>query len=224
MYNLIQGDCLEQLKQMNSNSIDLICTDPPYTVIGGGHEKGLAHRYNGSILEKNDGKIFKHNDISPEEYLPELYRVLKNDSHFYIMTNNLNLQKMLNVCDDVGFKFHNLLVWKKNNITANRWYMKNLEYILFFRKGKAKAINNMSSCQTIEVNNKMGNKLHPTEKPVELMKVMIENSSSENDLVLDPFMGSGSTGMACLETNRNFIGIELDLKYYDIAKSRIEIS
>ena len=67
-----------------------------------------------------------------------------------------------------------------------------------------------------------GQNLHDTEKPVELMKVLIENSSIENEVVLDPFMGIGSTGIACKELNRNFIGIELDDKYFEIAKERIE--
>ena len=95
------------------------------------------------------------------------------------------------------------------------------EFILFLRKGKAKNINNLGSKTILSVPN-VRNKMHPTEKPVELMQILIENSSNENDTVLDPFMGSGSTGIACLNTNRNFIGIELDKTYFDIAKSRIE--
>ncbi len=72
------------------------------------------------------------------------------------------------------------------------------------------------------MDNILRNKEHPTEKPIELMKLYIENSSNENDTVLDPFMGSGSTGVACKNTNRNFIGIELDENYFNIAKKRIE--
>ena len=73
-----------------------------------------------------------------------------------------------------------------------------------------------------QINNIIGNKQHPTEKPIELMKLYIENSSNQNDTVLDPFMGSGSTGVACKNINRNFIGIELDENYFNIAKKRIE--
>ena len=71
-------------------------------------------------------------------------------------------------------------------------------------------------------NNIIGNKNHPTEKPIDLMELYITNSSKENDIVLDPFIGSGSTGVACLNTNRKFIGIEIDEHYFNIAKSRIE--
>ena len=95
------------------------------------------------------------------------------------------------------------------------------EFILFLRKGNAKNINNLGSKTIIRVPN-VRNKTHPTEKPVDLMKILIENSSNENDIVLDPFMGSGSCGVACVNTNRNFIGMELDKTYFDIAKQRIE--
>lgn len=100
--------------------------------------------------------------------------------------------------------------------------MKNCEYVLFLRKGKAKPINNIGSKTVHQINNIIGNKQHPTEKPIELIKLYIENSSNEKDTVLDPFMGAGSTGLACKELNRNFIGIELDKQYFDIAKKRIE--
>ena len=74
----------------------------------------------------------------------------------------------------------------------------------------------------MRIPNIIGTKTHPTEKPVELMKILIENSSNEGDIVMDCFMGSGSTGVACLETKRGFIGIEIDKKYYDIAVERIQ--
>ena len=74
----------------------------------------------------------------------------------------------------------------------------------------------------LKIPNILGNKKHPTEKPVELLKVLIENSSNEGDIIMDCFMGSGSTGIACIETNRKFLGIEIDKKYYDIAMERIK--
>ena len=74
----------------------------------------------------------------------------------------------------------------------------------------------------LRIQNIIGTKTHPTEKPVELMKILIENSSNKDDIVLDCFMGTGSTGIACIETNRKFLGIEIDKKYYDIAMKRIK--
>ena len=173
---------------------------------------------------ENDGKIFEHNDINHLDWLKESYRVLKNNSHIYIMTNLLNLFTIQQLAERVGFKTHNLLIWEKNNANANRWYMKNCEYVLFMRKGNAKTINNPSSKTVHKFNNIIGNKIHPTEKPVNLIELYITNSCKEGNLVLDPFMGAGSTGVAAVNLNRNFIGIELDEGYFEIAKERIENS
>ena len=100
--------------------------------------------------------------------------------------------------------------------------MKNCEYTLFLRKGKAFPINNMGSQTVHKFNNIIGNKLHPTQKPIELMEYYLLNSSKEGSTILDPFMGSGTTGIACVNNNRNFIGIELDKQYFDIAQNRIK--
>lgn len=221
MINLLHGDCLELMKSIPDKSIDMVLTDPPYKVYSGGHEKGFSHKYKNSIFKNNDGKIFKHNEIDFYEWALEIYRVLKDSSHFYTMTNNKNLLEDLSKAKSIGFDFHNLLLWKKNNILANRYYMKNCEYILFFKKGKAKTINNPSTPQLLEFNH-TGNIFHPTQKPIELMSLMIKNSSKEKDIILDPFMGSGSTGVAAVNLNRKFIGIEKDDKYFEIAKNRIE--
>lgn len=220
---LYNGDCLELITEIPSNSIDLIITDPPYKTIKGGNKSAKwVSRYGGSILSKNDGKIFNFNNVNNEKWIKEAYRVLKNGSHFYIMTNLINLFEFKKLAEKAGFKLHNLLVWEKNTCTANRWYMKNCEYILFFRKGKAKSINNASTKTVHQFDNIVGKKLHPTEKPVELMKLYIENSSEIGEIVLDPFMGSGSTGIACVSADRSFIGYELDEGYFKIAKERIE--
>lgn len=223
MIDLRLGDCLEVMKDIPDKSVDLIVTDPPYRTISGGHNTPKwKSGYGNSVLYKNDGKIFEYNDINHKDWLMEAYRVLKVNSHIYIMTNLLNLFDLQKTAEEIGFKTHNLLIWEKNTANANRWYMKNCEYILFMRKGKAKSINNASSKTVHKFNNIVGNKFHPTEKPIELMKLYINNSSNENDIVLDPFMGSGTTGVACKQLNRNFIGIELDETYFNIAKERIE--
>ncbi len=119
-----------------------------------------------------------------------------------------------------GFKYQQLIVWDKRNSTPTQYYMNSYELILMLRKGKAKYINNMGSKNILRIPNTK-NKLHPTEKPVELMKILIENSSNENDIILDPFIGSGSTAVACIESNRKFIGSEIDNKYFEIARYRI---
>ena len=220
---LQNGSCLDFIKTIPDSSVDLIVTDPPYRTISGGNKsEKWKSGYNKSVLHRNDGKIFDNNDIDIEDWIGECYRVLKDGTHIYIMTNLLNLSHYMNVIQEAGFEIHNLLVWEKNTANANRWYMKNCEYTIFARKGAAKTINNPSSKTVHTFQNIVGNKNHPTEKPVELMKFYIENSSNKGDLVLDPFMGGGSTGVACKQLGRDFIGYEIDEKYFNIAKERIE--
>ena len=217
IYNL---DVLELLKNIEDECVDLVVTDPPYKVISGGkpHKKGQPS----GMLSKNDGKIFKHNDIKPEIWIPEIYRVLKEGSHCYIMTNTINLENYLRICRETGFGLHNVLCWEKNNVTPSRWYMKNCEFTLFLRKGKAKTINNVGSKMIHQFDNIIGNKTHPTEKPIELMKFYIANSSNIDDLVFDPFSGSGSTLIAAKELGRKYLGCEIDKEYYDIALDRLK--
>ena len=127
---------------------------------------------------------------------------------------------MLNTAMKIGFKLHNLLVWKKNNCTPNQYYMKNAEYILFFRKGKAKYINHIGTKTVLEIDN-VKNRVHPTQKPLELIELLVLNSSDEGNCILDPFMGSFTTAVACINTNREYIGFELDKDYYEIGLERI---
>ena len=99
--------------------------------------------------------------------------------------------------------------------------MQGFECVLMLRKGGAKNIHNKGTSNILKVPNIIGGKKHPSEKPVELLEIMVNNSTNEGEVVLDMFMGSGSTGVACVNTNRNFIGIELDPDYFKIARERI---
>lgn len=221
MIDLRCGDCLELMKDITDESIDLVLTDPPYKIVQGGCTN-KAVRFTGTTFNQlKTGTLFRENNINFSDWLPDIYRILKKDSHCYIMCNDRNLKQLLVECENVGFKLLNVLVWGKSKHSPNRYYMKNCEFIIMLRKGKAKNINNMGAKQLLLVNN-VDNKKHPSEKPIELMKILIENSSNKNDMVLDPFMGSGSTGVASILTRRNFTGIELDEKYFNIAKERIE--
>ena len=219
---LINGDCLNVLKNIPDNSIDLIVTDPPYKTITGGNKNGINSIRPKGMLSGNRKLFAYQNTIQPNDWMPLIYSVLKPNTHAYIFTNALNMEIMLTESRKAGFQLHNILVWEKNNCTPSQYYMKNCEYVLLLRKGKAKWINNIGDSKTVhQFNNIIGSKLHPTEKPIDLLKFYINNSSTINDIVLDPFMGSGTTGVAALKNNRNFIGIELDKQYYDIAVKRI---
>lgn len=219
---LINGDALAVMADMKASSVDLIMTDPPFRVISGGSNIGAGDGRPTGILAKNDGKIFKHNNVKPSDYLAECYRVLRPGRDAYFMTNNLNLNQMLNDADDCGFKFHGLLTWNKNTCTPSRWYMKDLEMVLYFYKPPARPINNPGDKQSFPCDNPR-DKQHPTEKPVALMQRYIGNSAQRGWKVLDPFMGSGSTGVAALNVGCRFIGIELDKTYFNVAEKRLRI-
>ena len=219
-YSLLLGDCLERMKEIPDNSVELCVSDIPYKLTGGGKGDGAKSKRPKGILSDNTQLMQVPNF---EDWLPELYRVMKDGSHIYLMCNFKNLNDLMNKSLAVGFKHINLLVWEKNNCTPSQFYMKNCEYTLLLRKGKSKYINDIGGSKTVhKFNNIIGNKVHPTEKPEELMKFYVENSSNKGDTVLDMFMGCGSTGVACLNTNRSFIGIELDDNYFNVAKDRID--
>lgn len=198
------GDSIQEIKNLPDCSIDLVVSDPPYQITK-------------SAID------FKLDKVKASWYFNELFRVLKNDSNAYIMTNATHLHEFLNEAEKAGFKLQNLLVWEKQNKVPNSYYMRNNEFTLFLTKGKPKTIINTNSKQLHKFYNKVGhdNKLHPTEKPLDLMRLYIENSSSVGDLILDPFAGSGTTAVACIETGRNFITFELDEEYFDVAIKRI---
>ena len=220
---LICGECIEQLKLLDDNSIDLIVTDPPYRTTSRGNCLG------GGMFKKKinlKGQVFTYNNTDCSEYAPEFYRVLKDGSHCYVMTNHVNLVNILNVFIESGFHFIKSLIWDKQNKIVGTYYMSQFEYILFFRKGRGVKINHCGTSDILSVQNKKtkdenGKNYHDTEKPVELMKILIDNSSKEYDIVLDPFMGIGSAGIACKELNRYFIGIEIDQTYFKIAEQRM---
>ena len=245
------GDMLEIIKEYPDEYFNLVCSDVPYRICTGGIRKsiesiekfaktdpsGIFNRIstrdlkvkwvkkkafnedNAMLIES--GNLFTHADINFSEWLPEVYRVLKSGSHCYLMVNSRNLKDLQIEAEKVGFKFQNLLVWVKNNATPNKWYMQQAEFILMLRKGKEKYINFMGTSNIFSYPNIIGNKYHPTEKPVELMEDLIVNSTNEGDIVLDPFMGSGTTCVAAKRINRKYVGIEIEQKYFDIAEQRL---
>ena len=228
---IILGDCMDVMKGIPDNSVDCIITDCPYHIVSGGCSTGAYGNMSGclsrgkgqtNIQNMKKGTIFNENDIKFQNWLPETYRVLKDNSHCYIMINGRNLAELQKQAEKVGFVFQQLLVWNKGNSTPNRYYLNSCEFILMFRKGMAKNINNMGTKNILDIRNIIGNKIHPTEKPIDLMRIMIENSTKKNEIVLDQFIGVGSTAIACIASNRQFIGIEKDPEYHRLACERVE--
>ena len=219
MIDLRQGDCLELMKDMPDNSIDMILVDPPYKMT----KRGKSCRPN--WMPNNMGEnVFNGEIPNVKDWMSECYRILKEGTHFYTFCNTNDILEYLQTAKECGFKLHNIITMIKDTGMPCRWYLKNCELVLFFRKGKAKPINDMTSRDWVKVNmpTKKNGKLHITQKPLDFIQKLVTNSSNEGDTVLDCFMGSGTTGVACINTNRNFIGIELDENYFNIAKERIE--
>ena len=226
---IYNNDCLEIMDKMiiENKVVDLIVCDPPYLTTARGNA-GNA----GGMMKKQlslDGKVFNNNSCSVKEWGKRIYSLLKDGGHCYIMTNHKNLIEYLNVLTEYGFHFIKSLIWQKDNKIMGQFYMSQFEYILFFRKGRGIKINNCGTSDILFVPNKKlknpdGSNMHDTEKPVELMKILVENSSKEGETVMDFAMGIGATGIACKQTNRNFIGCEIDETYFKIAEERINES
>lgn len=223
---LYHGDTLEILPALIASGLaaDLIVTDAPYMLTSGGCTAGGLHERfgKGEFAYGNTGAFF--DDVPPwGDFVPLLYDALRDPGHCYMMADSKNQFEMQAQALAAGFRFHNLLYWDKGTVTPNRWYMKNAEYVGFFFKGRAFALNDCSAKQGLYVpqRDETG---HPTEKPVALMRHYIENSSHPGEVVLDPFMGTGTTGVAAIRSGRRFIGIEKDAQWFDVACGRIRKS
>lgn len=216
------GDCLDILAGMVTARARLLATDPPYRLTSGGNtDSGLMKTgafARGSYC--NDGQIVICTHTF-DEWIKPVAAALADDADLYIMANDKNLGPLLWAIDEAGLGLHNVLAWDKVNATANRWYMKNLEFVAYAWKGRARTIREPASKQLMKCP-QVDETKHPTEKPVALMRHYIENSTDPGDLVLDPFCGTGTTGVAALQCGRQFIGIELDPKWAAVAARRLE--
>ncbi len=208
---VIHGDCLEVMKQMPDKCVDLVLTDPPY---------GIEYKSNWGT---NHELIANDNNLDwLSRFTLELSRVVKTDAHLYIFCN-MNCLEQFKEEFSRYFKLKNILVWDKQSFgagdTTGAGYAPQYELVLFFSSGKNK-LNSERIGEVIRVPRTF-NELHPTQKPVELMKLLVSNSSNENEIVFDPFLGSGTTAVACKQLGRNYIGIELSEKYCAIANERL---
>lgn len=216
---LYLGDCREILPSLRG--VDAVVTDPPYLVTSGGFGE-LEGGFGGWIKDSYDnGGAIVPCDLEWTDWLPLLPGALNDQAHVYIFSNDRNLQAARAAAEAADLKFHRLLVWDKKTSLPNRWYQQVCEFVLFMRKGKARMIAEPSS-KSLQSIFQRDESIHPTEKPVQLCELYVKNSTARGGVVLDPFMGSGTTGVACVRLGRKFIGIELDRRYFDIACKRIE--
>lgn len=233
---LYNNDCITIMKSFPNNKIDMIFADPPYFLSNGG-----LSIHSGKIVSVNKGewdKVSNYDDISLFNYawLSECYRILKVGGTIWVsgtMHNIFDVEKNLK---KIGFKIINIIIWRKIDppplIYKNKFRF-SYEFIIWASKGKNKTFNydNMFVINNSEMTDvwdlpavSMSEKkygYHPTQKPECLLERIIIASTNEKDIVLDPFMGSGTTGSVAKRLNRYFIGIEKDTNYFNIAKQRI---
>ena len=215
-------DCLKGIKRIPDKSIDLVVTDPPYNFDSKG---GGFYAENKSTQRKYCVDLMKLNccDFKPREFLDQLNPKLKK-FYGYFFCNKTLIHDYIQFAKDNKYNFDVLVMCKSNPIPAyNNHYMSDLEYIIVIRESgtyfsKEKDIElyrkwYMTSC-------KKG--IHPAEKPTDLIEKFIKVASTENDVILDPFLGSGTTAVACVKTNRRYIGFELNPDYFDICCKRLD--
>jgi len=216
---LYLGDAMQIMPTLPKS--DLVISDVPYALTSGGIAKGEGTMSGIFAAENysNNGQMVSATVPFPA-MMQVIHDALVEHADCYVMANDKNVTPLDNAARAAGFSLHNLLVWDKVSPTANRWYMKNVEFSLYLWKGRARTINNPSSKQLIRggIDKVTG---HPTEKPVFVMAEYILNSSQPGDMVLDPFAGSGTTGVAAIQTGRRFTGIEIDEGYFEIACARL---
>lgn len=215
LYNI---DAVEWLTSLESESIDLVVTDPPYESMEKYRAVGTTTRLKNSKASSN-----KWFNIFPNSRFPELfeqiYRVLKKNTHFYLFCDQATAFIVKPMAETAGFRFWKPLVWDKKKIGMGYHYRARYEFILFFEKGKRK-INNLSIPDVLEVTRVFRG--YPTEKPVELSEILIRQSTLDGQLVCDPFIGSGSVGVAAVKNNREFIGSDTCEEALEISRNRIQ--
>jgi len=209
---LLYGDCLDRMKEIPDKSVDCMITDSPY---GFGYQSNMKKN-------KDMPMFYDRNTSWLNEWLFKANKILKDDGHLYMFAPTQKIDEFKQKIENF-FIIKNILVWDKKGFGMGDLfgqYAPSYEFIIFAIKEQGKKLNGKRDRDLLSFN-KANSKFHPTEKPVNLLQYLIEKSSNENDIILDTFMGSGSTGVACGNLNRKFIGIELDEKYFEIAKNRI---
>ena len=210
---LIQSDCLDVLKKIPDNSIDLTLTDIPYNEVNR-TSNGLRQ------LDKSLADIITF-DLN--NFLQEVYRVTKGTIIIFCGRQQVSdIGKYFQEKQDKHHGTVRQLIWQKTNpspMNGQHIYLSGIENAIWFKKRGA-TFN--AHCKNTVFTYPCGrSKFHPTEKNHELLKELLLDNSTENQLVFDPCMGSGSAGIVALQNNRNFIGIELDEDYFKIAQQRI---
>jgi site-specific DNA-methyltransferase (adenine-specific) len=217
-FGLYQADAVDWLRTLAADSVDMLVTDPPYESLEKHRAVGTTTRLKHSKASSNDWFRIFPNTRFPELF-SEIHRVLKKNSHFYLFCDPETMFVAKPIAERCGFKFWKPLVWDKQKIGMGYHYRARYEFVLFFEKGKRKlndlGIPDIIACDRIRNG-------YPTEKPVFVNEVLVQQSTEPGELVVDPFMGSGSAGVAALNHGRSFLGCDVSDGAHELAKPRLE--
>lgn len=213
MINLMLGDCLERMKEIESGSVDMILTDPPYGM-------DLTPQRNSGKFK--GVKIKNDNTLDwTERFFLECFRVTPKNSVSMFFCNHHCVSEFIGSAKSAGFDIKNLIVWDKGHFGMGGNWRPVHELILICSKGRF--VTHSNNLRTIVEFKKVHHSraVHPTEKPIDILEHLISEPDYNPHVILDPFMGSGTTGVAAKNLSRSFIGIEMDEGYFEIAKKRI---
>jgi site-specific DNA-methyltransferase (adenine-specific)/modification methylase len=234
---LLHGDFFDQVPSVGAESVDLIVTDPPYNIA---NERVFSLEGRSDISQDfGEWDKFEHADFLKfcAAFGAELFRILRPGGSAYVFVADRYLSHLGDILEVVGFDVRITIPWHKTNPgtqVVKTTFKSSVEYILFLTKGEGHTFNWLGEnemhnhieapiCGGAErlVDSK-GNTLHPTQKPLRVLRHLIEVSSRPGDLVFDGFMGVGSTGHAAIELDRKFTGIEVDDVFFVAAEQRLQ--
>lgn len=211
MINLTKGDATEWLMSLETESVDLIVTDPAYESLN-------KHRARGTTPRLTDWFPTVENDYFAA-FFNQCYRAMRRNTHMYVMCDAETMFAIKPMAEDAGFKFWQPLVWDKIKIGMGYHYRYRTEFILFFEKG-SRQLNDRSIPNILSFPRVEGG--YPTQKPTGLLEVLINQSTQPGDLIIDPFMGGGSVGMAVLNIgNRRFAGCDISEEGFKYSHDRL---
>lgn len=228
--DIYRGDCLDYIKSVPGSSVDLILTDPPYNIAK--YSTGNINLPNRSAVNNDLGE-WDLREINPFAFVEEFKRILKPGGNIFIFTS-YNLIGKWHEAFDSEYDTFQYFIWHKTNPMPKVYkngFLNSCEMIVcLWDKGhkwnfsSQNEMHNYFECPICMGNERLKNPKHPSQKPLKLLRHLIQIATDKGDVVFDPFMGVGSTGVAAKELGRRFIGCEIDPGFFEAAGKRIEIT
>ena len=243
---IIKGNCIEEMKKIPNESVDMIFADPPYFM----QTEGVLNRTNGTKFNGVEDEWDKFKDYSEYDefttrWLVECKRIMKKDATIWVIGSFQNIYRLGYIMQNMGFWILNDVIWAKPNAVPNfggtrfqnshetmLWCTKDKKSKYTFNYKTMKFLNNEKQEKSVwnigicigneRLKDEKGNKVHSTQKPEKLLYNIIISSTKPGDVVLDPFFGTGTTGAVAKATGRNYIGIEMEENYIKYAQKRLE--